>query len=334
MNKIKVIIYGTGVMGRRIAQELSQKRSFEMVGAIDADPQLVGKDLGEFFNPPIKSGIRIENDAPSLFSRVKAEAVVLTTTSYLKTVFSQISQCLEAGINVISTCEELSYPWKREPELAQKIDNLAKAKAVTVTGTGINPGFLMDTLPLILTAPCLKVKAIQVTRMMDSSKRRLPFQKKIGTGLNQQEFQQKISGKVITGHVGLLESLFMIADGLGWELDEAIELPPTPVIDEKETETGLGPVKPGDVIGLTSVAFGKREGQEVITLKFSANAAVEEEYDEIIIDGQPPIHQKIIGGVHGDTGTVAITINTIPRVVEATPGLKLIKDLAPTCAVS
>ncbi|MFQ5721113.1 MAG: Gfo/Idh/MocA family oxidoreductase [Candidatus Aminicenantales bacterium] len=334
MDKIRVIIYGTGVMGRRIAQELNKKQSFELVGAVDADPQLAGKDLGELFEPPLKSGVIITKDASALLSKVKAEAVVLATTSYLKTVFSQIAQCLEAGINVISTCEELSYPWRREPELAQKIDSLAKTKNVTVTGTGINPGFLMDTLPLVLTAPCLKVKSIKVTRMMDSSKRRLPFQKKIGTGLSQQEFQQKIANKVISGHVGLLESLFMIADTLGWELDEAVELPPTPVIDEKEVKTGLGVIKPGNVIGLTSVAFGRKRGQEVITLKFRANAAVDEEYDEIIIKGEPSIHQRIIGGVHGDTGTVAVTINTIPKVVEASSGLKLMKDLPPACAVS
>lgn len=329
MEKISVIIYGCGVMGRKIAEALDEKVSMEVVGAVDIDPQLAGKDLGELFDPPKKTGIVIESDAESLFSQIKAQAVVLSTTSYLKDVFPQIRKCINAGLNVISTCEELSYPWRREPDLSQKIDNLAKEKGVTATGTGINPGFLMDTLPLILTAPCLKVESIRVTRMMDSSKRRLPFQKKIGTGLTQQEFQKKIQNKDITGHVGLLESVYMIAAGLGWELIEAMELPPEPVIDEEEVQTGLGIVHPGDVIGLTSVAFGKKDDKEVITLEFSANAGVDEEYDEVIIEGNPRIHQKIIGGVHGDIGTVAVTINTIPRVVEAAPGLKLMKDLPP-----
>lgn len=327
MNTINVIIYGCGVMGRKVAQVLCHKQSVDIVGAIDIDDKLVGKDLGELFDSPQEIGITIDKDMEKLFSRVDAQAVVLTTTSYLKNVFPQIEQCLQANLNVISTCEELSYPWKHEPDLAQNIDTMAKEKGVTVTGTGINPGFLMDTLPLILTAPCLDVKAIRVTRMMDSSKRRIPFQKKIGTGLRQEEFQQKIEDRVITGHVGLLESIGMIADGLGWKLDEAVELPPEPVIDEKEIKTGLGLIRSGCVIGLTSVAYGKKNGQEVITLNFSANAAVDEEYDEIIIEGEPNIHQKIIGGIHGDIGTVAVTINTIPRVVEAPPGLRLMKDL-------
>ena len=332
MEKIKVIIYGCGVMGQRTARALLDKKSFEIVGAVDIAPELVGKDLGEVIDAQKELGVIIESDADALFSRATAHAVVLTTTSHLESVFPQISQCVNAGLNVISTCEELSYPWKRNPELAQKIDDLAKEKGVTVVGTGINPGFLMDSLPLTLTAPCLKVNSVRVTRMMDSSKRRVPFQKKVGTGLTQEEFRDKIDNKIITGHVGLLESIYMIAEGLGWELDEAVELPPEPVMDEREIETALGTVRPGDVVGLTSVAFGKKEGKEVITLVFNANAAVDEEYDEIVIEGEPNVHEKIIGGVHGDIGTVAVTINTIPRAVEASAGIKLMKDLPPPLA--
>ncbi len=332
MNKIKVIIYGCGVMGRQMAQVLFGKRSFEVVGAVDIAPELAGKDLGETFDPPQKVGVMVEKDADKLFSKAEAQAVVLATTSHLKDVFSQITQCLEAGLNVVSTCEELSYPWRRSPELARELDSLAKEKNATVVGTGINPGYLMDTLPLILTAPCLEVKSVKVTRMMNSAKRRLPFQVKVGTGLTQEEFREKIKNKVITGHVGLLESIYMIADGLGWELSEAVELPPEPVIDERERSTGVGMVKPGDVLGLTSVAYGRKEEKDVITLEFCANAAVDEEYDEVMIEGRPDIHQRIISGVHGDIGTVAVTVNTIPRAVEATAGLKVMKDLPPPIA--
>ena len=332
MEKINVIIYGCGVMGQRVAEALLEKESFEIVGAVDIAPELVGKDLGEVIDAQKELGVKIESDAGALLSRTNAQAVVLTTTSHLGSVLPQISQCVNAGLNVVSTCEELSYPWKRNPELAQKIDDMAKEKGVTVVGTGINPGFLMDSLPLILTAPCLKVSSVKVTRMMDSSKRRVPFQKKVGTGLTQEEFRDKIDNKIITGHVGLLESIYMIAEGLGWELDEAVELPPEPVIDEREIETALGTVKPGDVVGLTSVAFGKKEGENIITLEFNANAAVDEEYDEIVIEGKPNIRERIIGGVHGDIGTVAVTINTIPRAVDASAGIKLVKDLPPPSA--
>jgi len=332
MNKMSVIIYGCGVMGRKTAEALLAKKSFQIVGAIDIDPALVGKDLGEILTPPRKLGIVIKKDAKAVFSNVKAQAVVLTTTSHLKSVVPQIEQCLKAGLNVISTCEELSYPWKRGPQLAKKIDDLAKKCGVTVVGTGINPGYLMDTLPLALTAPCLRVDSVKVKRMMDSSKRRIPFQAKVGTGLSQKEFRKKIDNKIITGHVGLLESINMISDGLGWKLDMTRELPPQPIIAKKNIKTGLGVVPRGKVIGLVSKAFAKKKGKEVITLEFCAHASVRKEFDEVIIKGKPNIHEKIMGGVHGDIGTVAVTINTIPRAIQAEAGLKVMKDLPPAIA--
>jgi 4-hydroxy-tetrahydrodipicolinate reductase len=333
-NRTNVIIFGCGVMGLRAAEALSKKKSFSIVGAIDIDPNLVGKDLGSLLEEGQNLGIPIQSDPAELFQQVDADAVVLTTLSHLKKVFPQIDQCIQANLNVVSTCEELSYPWDREPELAQKIDDLAKNSGVTVVGTGINPGYLMDTLPLILTAPCLDVRSIKVTRMMDSSKRRIPFQKKIGTGLSLEAFRDKIDNKIITGHVGLLESIHMVADGLGWQLDEAIELPPEPVIADREVETGLGLVKPGEALGLVSVAYATMRGNKVISLEFNANAGVDEEYDEVVIEGQPNVHERIIGGIHGDVGTVAVTVNSIPRAVQAEPGLVLMKDLPPVIATS
>jgi len=333
MQKLNVIIYGCGVMGRKTAEALLDKESFVIVGACDIDPGIVGKDLGEILDTPKKLGVPIEKDADVLFSRVDADAVVLTTTSHLKSIQPQIVQCVNAGLNVVSTCEELSYPWKRSPGLAEEMDGMAKEAGVTVVGTGINPGYLMDSFPLVLTAPCLRVDTVKVTRMMNSARRRIPFQKKVGTGMTPEEFRQNIEDKVITGHVGLLESINMIADGLGWGLDNAVELPPEAVIAEKPTGSGLGTIDPGNVIGLKSIAYAESAGRKVVTLEFFAYAGVEEEYDEIIIEGNPRIQERIIGGVHGDTGTVAVTVNTIPKAVSSGPGIKTMKDLAaPSCA--
>ncbi|MCP2520547.1 hypothetical protein NLD30_08900 [SCandidatus Aminicenantes bacterium Aminicenantia_JdfR_composite] len=326
-DKIKVIIYGLGVIGGNIAKAILEKKGIEITGVIDIDPQKVGKDMGEILGLPEKTGVIVSNNSKEVFENSSAIAVIHTTSSYLPQVFEQIKECIEARRNVISTCEELSFPYKRHTELADKIDTLARNYGVTVVGTGINPGYLMDTLPLVLTAPCLDVKSIKVTRMMNSAKRRIPFQKKVGTGLTPEEFRKCIEEKRITGHVGLLESINMIASGLGWELDETKELPPEPVIAEKEIETPLCKVEPGKVLGLKSIAFAKMNGKEVISLNFIAHAGVEEEYDEIIIEGNPNIHQKILGGVHGDIGTVAVTINTIPKVINASPGLFTMKDL-------
>jgi 4-hydroxy-tetrahydrodipicolinate reductase len=333
MSKLKVIIYGCGIMGRRVAEALMDKQSIEIVGAVDISPDLAGKDLGELFENTRSTGITIDADADALLARTEAQAVILTTTSHLKGVMPQLEQCITARLNVISTCEEMSYPWKRNPELAGYIDKLAREHDVSVVGTGINPGYLMDSFPLTLTAPCLRVDSIRVTRMMNSARRRIPFQKKVGSTMTPEEFRQNIDDGTITGHVGLLESIYMIADGLGWGLDDAVELPPEAVIAEHDTETGMGTVPEGNVIGLKSVAYATMGGDKVITLEFIANAGVQEEYDEVLIKGVPGIHEIIMGGVHGDIGTVAMTINTIPKAVAAAPGFKLMSELPAPAAI-
>ncbi len=329
----KLILCGCGVMGRKTAEALLRKHSYQIVGAVDIHSDLVGKDLGDLFENRHQTGVIIHEKIKELFDSVKADAVILTTTSHLENIKPQIEECLEAELNVVSTCEELAYPWIRHPEIASSIDRKAKEKGVTVVGTGINPGFLMDTLPAILTGPCLSVDSIKVTRMMDSFRRRVPFQRKVGTALSRAEFRRQIENGVITGHVGLLESINMIAAAVNWKLDELVELPPRPVLAETETDTALGVVTAGNVIGLSSVAYAKKAGREVIRLEFVANASVKDEYDEIIIEGRPRIHQRILGGVHGDLGTVAITINTISRAVEGPPGLKTMLELPPAVYV-
>lgn len=326
--KIRVILYGCGVIGGKVAHAILQRTSFELVGAIDINPNLVGKDLGEVIQAGRKTGVTVKSDPAAVLSQAGADVVVLTTASRLPTVAEQMVPCLQAGLDVVSTCEELAYPWKRHPELAREIDERARRHNATVVGTGINPGYLMDTLPLFLTAPCLRVDAIRVVRMMNSARRRIPFQQKVGTGLTPDEFHKKISEGAITGHVGLTESTWLIADALGWPLDQVEEKPPQPVIAERDVQTGLGRVPPGRVIGLKSLAFGRQSGRDRITLEFVAHAAVSDEYDEVEITGEPNLRYRALGGVHGDTGTVGVTVNTIPRAVAAAPGLKTMKDLA------
>jgi len=324
--EIRTLLVGLGPMGQRIAKGILEKKGFRIVGAVDVAKDLVGKDLGELLELGRTLGVTITDDA-ELLSRIKADIAIIATASYLKNVYPQIALCIKNGINVISTCEELSYPYYKYPELSNEIDVMAKKYGVTVLGTGINPGYLMDTLPITLTGACQRVDSIKVVRMMDSSKRRIPYQKKIGTGLSPEEFRRMIDEKKITGHVGLVESIAMIATVLGWKLDKITEFPPEPVIAEREIVTSYTTVRPGYVVGLKSVAHGIKDGKPVIILEFISHAAVEEEYDSVVIEGVPRIEEKIAGGVHGDMGTVAVIVNMIPKVLNAKPGLVTMKDL-------
>jgi 4-hydroxy-tetrahydrodipicolinate reductase len=339
-NKVKVILFGIGAIGSRIARFALQKKGLEIVGAVDIAKEKVGKDLGEVLGIGRQVGVTVTDDPDDLFSRVKADIVIHATMSHLKAVYPQIAKCVKAGMNVVSTCEELAYPYYKHPELANEIDELAKKHRVTVLGTGINPGYLMDTLPITITGICKEVESIKVTRMMYSGNRRSSYQKKIGTGMTPEEFKKMIDEGKITGHVGLEESISMIAAALGWELDEIEVLPPEPVISDVEVETWTDltkqtpfiTVKPGQVCGLKSIAHGVKEGERVITLEFISHANVKEPYDSVTIKGEPDVHEKIIGGVHGDIGTVSMIVNSIPKVINAQAGLVTMKDLPPPSA--
>ncbi|MFQ6053617.1 MAG: hypothetical protein ACE5OO_05240, partial [Candidatus Bathyarchaeia archaeon] len=211
---------------------------------------------------------------------------------------------------------------------AEKLDRLARERGCTILGTGINPGFLMDTLPIVLTGVCTRVDEIHITRKMDAATRRIPFQVKIGAGLTVEEFRRKIEGHEITGHVGLEQSIRMIADALRWELDEirvdAIE----PVVLDRDVASDAIEVPKGHNAGLRQRAYGIRGGKTVITMDFQAYIGAEEEFDSITIKGEPPINEKISPCVHGDYGTIAIAANMIPAVLNAAPGLKTMKDLS------
>jgi 4-hydroxy-tetrahydrodipicolinate reductase len=257
----------------------------------------------------------------------KADVAIVATSSSLEIVVPTIEECLQTGLDVVSICEQLSFPYRKKPELAESLNQVAKQNGKTVVGTGINPGYLMDLLPIVLTGPCQSVESIHVTRHMNSSYRRPSFQKKIGTGMTNDEFRENIDEGKITGHVGLVESIQMIDAALNLELDEIEELPPKAIIAESEVINSFATIKKGDVLGLKSMGVGRKNGKVIISLDFQAYAEADPQYDEVIIEGVPRMHQRIEGGVHGDKGTIGMILNLIPIVVKESPGLKTMKDL-------
>jgi 4-hydroxy-tetrahydrodipicolinate reductase len=327
MRKLRVILYGVGAVGSLIAKFLLEKEGVEIVGAVDIAKNKVGKDLGEVLSIERKLGIKVSADADALFSKIKADIAIHTTSSFLKDTFPQIASIIKYGVKVISTCEELTYPYYTEPKLAKELDTLAKKHNATVLGTGINPGFLMDTLVITLTAVCQKIEKIEAARVMNAATRRLSFQRKIGAGLTVEEFRQKIENKQITGHVGLEESIAIIAAALAWKLEKIVVESVEPVIAKKSVRSNDIKVNAGEVAGLRQKARGVMKNKEVITLDFQAYIGAREEYDAITIDGVPSVNQKIQPCVHGDIGTIAMVVNSIPKVIKASPGLLTMKDL-------
>ncbi len=332
LTKYNVVQVGLGPMGRIVAELILKRENLSFRGVVDIDPKLQGLSLSKILNLEKDTNVIVESDLASILAKNEIDVVIIATSSSLEKVAPLIRQAVNSGSNVISICEELSYPFKKYPKLSDELDALAKSNNVTIVGTGINPGYLMDLLPIVITAPCQSVESIKITRMMNSAKRRVPFQKKIGTGLTPVEFRRKIDDKVITGHVGLIESIQMICDALGFEYDDLTEDPPEAVITETDITTSYGETVPkGYVCGLKSKARAKRDGKVIVLLDFQAYAGDQDEYDSVEIEGTPNIFQKIIGGVHGDLGTSAMAVNLIPIVKKANVGLLTMKDLPVPC---
>ncbi len=319
---LRVLIYGIGPIGALIAK-YALRKGYEITGAIDIDPNKVGKDLGDVIGLNEKLGVIVQSKPEEAFKPVKPDVVLHATTSWLDKALPQIVLSMKMGANIISTCETLSYPYYRYPWLAELIDNYAKKHEVTVLGTGINPGFLLDTLPAILTLPHIQVDHISAIRVVDAGKRRKSFQRKIGLGLTVDEFNEKISRGEITAHVGFAESVLLLSDILGLTITR-VEEKQEPIVSETELKTEFFEIKPGTVRGVKGMGVGYIGDKETIRIEFHAIVG-SEEYEEITIKGEPTIKWKSTG-TPGDHGTAAVVVNMAPRIIDAPSGLKTMAD--------
>ena len=321
--RIRVIMFGVGSIGSGIARVLASRSDFQLVGALEQDPAKIGADLGQAIGLRQDIGILVSDQAKKTLAR-RAEAVVHSTKSYLDQVMPELEAIITTGHNVVSTCEELADPWSQHPDAAEHLDRLAKKNGVSVLGTGINPGYIMDWLPLALTAACQRVNRVRVRRVVDASKRRMQLQKKIGTGLSPATFAEMAARREIR-HVGLQESASLIARGLGWKLDSIVE-GIEPVVAKRMTVTDYFTVQPGFVTGVNQVACGLMDKVERIRLELLMSVDMGEDSDEVWIEGDPSLHSSV-KGIHGDISTAAVAANSVRRVVEAPPGLLTMLDL-------
>ncbi|MGA7916288.1 MAG: hypothetical protein WCA00_13705 [Candidatus Acidiferrales bacterium] len=323
--KIRVIQYGVGPIGASIVRLMRQKQSLEIVGAIDKDPAKAGRDLGEVVGASDAPwSVPIFADAQSALEK-PADVVVHSTSSYLTSVMDQLLECITAGCCIVSTCEELAYPFRKHPELSRKLDTAAIEEGVALVGTGVNPGFVMDKLALTLSAVSQRIDWVSAVRIVDASKRRLPLQKKIGAGMTPEEFRAQVAAGIIKHH-GLPESIAMVADGLGFTLDDISETI-DPVISEEAIQTEFLEVTAGQVAGVHQVARGSLAGKEKIFMELKMYVGARHPADSVVLKGEPHLTLTIPGGTHGDVATAAVVVNAIPAILAANAGLRTSRDL-------
>jgi 2,4-diaminopentanoate dehydrogenase len=320
-----LILYGLGPIGTQILDLALRSESLQVRGAVDIDPEKVGRDVGTL-RGGTTVGVEVVDSVAALPAEVAAGGgtALHAAGSHLETVWPQIRELLDAGFSVVSTCEELAYPWHRHPEVSRDIDQQARRQGLTVLGVGVNPGFVMDVLPLCVTAVLGDVRTVRVRRAVDVSGRRLPLQRKVGVGLAPAEFA-RLAASGAVGHVGLEESARLVAHGLRWDLVEvATAIAPTTA--SKVHRVALGDLAPGDVDGLEQSCVATTGDGRRVELALTMRVETDQ-CDEVVLTGDPHLSLVIPGGVPGDTATAAIAVNCARRTSDAGPGLRLMTEV-------
>ncbi len=325
MPNIRVMHFGLGPIGAATVRQIAGRPGFKIVGGVDIDSAMVGRDLGDVVGLSKRFGVKVSDDPSKALKSTMPDLVVLCTSSSIKKVMPQIETILKAKKPIVSSCEELAYPGYTHIRQARQIHALAKKAKVAVLGTGVNPGFAMDVLPIVLSAACEHVDRVSVSRLQDARHRRLPLQQKIGAGLTTEQFQKKVEDGSVR-HVGLTESIAMIADALGWTLDRITD-EIQPKLAQVTISSEFLAVDPGYVSGIIQDGVGYRKGEPVIRLHMEVYLGAPESYDAVEIEGTPRVSMKIAGGLHGDVATASLIVNSIPKVLGAAPGLRTMRDL-------
>lgn len=318
VSPITVAQYGIGPIGAEIARLLLSKPWVKVVGAVDIDPAKIGRDLGEVIGLDRKVGVIVSAQLEG-----KPDVVCHSTGSRLREVSGQLRELLDRGCNVVSTCEELSFPL--DAEVREELQHVARSRQVALLGTGVNPGFVMDKLPLTITSVCQEVRSVEIIRIQNASTRREPLQRKVGAGMTVGQFRAAVdAGKI--KHMGLKESLMMVANGLGVELTDVSQEKIDPIVADREIVTQYLKVAPGQVAGVHQTIYGK--GRIDISLELRMYVGAEAvAADRVIVRGVPDLELEIKGGVHGDRATAAMTVNCIPRILVARHGVLTMDDI-------
>ena len=312
---LPVIVQGLGPIGIRIVEAALTAPFLKVVGAVEINPEMVGRPLSGIIDGA--PDVTVRDSVEAAREGVDSDNAVLVhcTGSYLDRVAGQVEQALRAGLHVVSTCEELTFPVERHPEIAARLDAMAREAGRTVVATGVNPGFLMDALPASLSSISHNIQSVSVRRVQDPSRRRVPFQQKVGMGLTLVGWEARRDAEGF-GHVGLVESARLLGDALGWALADW-EHDMVPCAAEGQER----------VLGTLETLRGTASDGRFVDLHFEANAGVGEEYDEIVVDGTPPLTLRFEGGVFGDDATAAAVLRAARVIPNTRRGLVTVLDL-------
>lgn len=327
----RIALCGLGSIGKAAGRLLlDHRKGFELVGAMTLQPEAVGRPLHEVVGASTETGLLVADSIDRLLG-ANPDLIVLCTGSFLQVVRNEVDQIVAAGIDLVSPCEELAFPYTREPDYAADLDRRARQSGATVLGTGVNPGFIFDNFLLAASGSAWDVRSIRGRRVVDVSGFAQNIHLRLGIGYPLAEFEAGHQTGAIAGHVGFPESIQLVAERMGLALDGPVEESFEPLIAQTPVDTPYGGVPVGATEGFVQRAVGRVAGEAMIQLELllhlRPHAAGFETNDTFSIDGKHPINVTLSPGMDAIPATSAQLVNSIPGVLRSAPGLKTVKDL-------
>jgi 4-hydroxy-tetrahydrodipicolinate reductase len=305
---VRIALVGFGAIGSAIAAHCLEKKH-DLLVVVDSSPAKAGKTLRELSG--LNSDVRVMqslNEVPL----DDIQVTIFATSSKLGDIVGDLEYVLRKGIRVVSTCEELAFPAWANSEDAVRLDGIAKQNGTTVVGVGVNPGFVMDWVPAVVASASKNPTEIRVKRSVNVGRRRKQLQAKMGVGLTRARFEKGLQDGTI-GHVGLVESLQLVAASLGREATD-VTWTIHPVLGAEDYVTGATQTAEG-IAGACKIR---------LELEMTISSS---DFDLIEVNGDPHIKVRFENGVFGDSATVALTVNAAERVMRARAGLVTILEL-------
>lgn len=321
---VDVVHIGLGPIGREIVAFLAGRRQYRSVGAVDVDPELIGRPLSDVADLPRGCDPPIVGEISDLPSPLDGAVAIHCAGSSLERVAPTLRALLSAGYHVVSTCEELAQPWATAPDLAAELDRTAAERGAVLLGTGVNPGYAMDYLPVVLAGSQRSVRGVEVRRVQDAGQRRVPLQRKVGAGLTVTEFEDRVAQGTIR-HVGLAESAWLLDRALGLGCTEVAETI-DPIIAQEDVAFGGASIAAGHVLGIDQLVVGTADGVTRVRLHLTMAVGLDDPRDEVILDGEPGL-SSVVRGLHGDVATAAVVVNSLGRLRVAAPGLRTVDEI-------
>ena len=330
MENVKVIIWGLGAMGGGVADMLLTKEGVDIVGVAGRERKQ-GHSMYEYIKTEKGDREDVIIKAPEeIIKPGAADIVILCTDSFTKEAFPRMKFILEQGINCITSAEEMAYPAAQSPELAEELDKIAKANGVSILGTGINPGHIMDMLVLVMTGCMTDVEHILSRRVNSLSPFGPVVMEEQGIGISVEEFLERKANHTMSGHVGFAESVGMMAEGMGLEVAEFAQ-DMNPITTDVDRKSPYGFAAAGSCAGVSMTAEAKLSNG--IPVHMDHPQQIEPEQvgvqtgDYVIIKGAPNVNLVNSPEIEGGLGTIAMCVNMIPMVINAEAGLKTMIDL-------